>query len=194
MSRAIMRFTALMLGVALAVAAPTAAHAQAINPAQAAGLAQAALGIAFGVMFPAPQCGPHDAMPPPYRPTTPAYSPPPPLDQHANLDNDDDDSRPLRPLPPRPSTYSLQPQTRPDAQDESDQMTDVRARDSDQTADQPAMSEDGEQPAPPRTKRRPAQHNHQAQTTKPAQSSGQVAEIPSLPRGAQRSDRFAPQQ
>jgi hypothetical protein len=186
-----MRFTIFMLAAALTVAVPTAAHAQA---AQAAGIAQLAVGIAFGVMFPAPQCGPHDAMPRPYQPRTPSYSPPPPpLDQHGNLENDDDDSQPLRPLPPRPGTYSLQPQTRPDAPDESDQTTNVRARDTDQSADQPAMSDDDEQPAQPR-KRRPAHHNRQAQATEPTQTSGQVAEIPSVPRGAQRSDSFAPQQ
>ena len=179
-----MKFTIFMLAVALTVAVPTAAHSQA---AQAAGIAQAALGIAFGVMFPAPRCGPHDALPQPYQPRTPSYSPPPPpLDQHANLDEDDDDSRPLRPLPPRPSTYSLQPQTRPDAEDESDQTTNVRARDTD-SSDQPVLSEDDPQPVQPRTKRRPVRPNRQAQTTEPAQSSGQVAEIPSLPRGAQRS-------
>ena len=186
-----MRSKAFILAVAFAVAAPTAAHAQA---AQAVGLAQIAVGIAFGVMFPAPQCGPHDAMPRPYQPRTPSYSPPPPpLDQHGSLGDDDDDNQPLRPLPPPPSTYSLQPQTRTDAQDEYDQPTNARARDADQS-DQPVMSEDDRQPAQPHTKRRRVHHNRQVQTTQPIQTSGQVAEIPSLPRGAQRSDSSSPQQ
>jgi hypothetical protein len=198
------RFIVLVLAVALALAAPTAAHAQA---AQAVGLAEVALGIAFGVMFPAPQCGPHDQLPPPYQPARPNYGPPPQPDQHANLEqhnnfDDDDDfeddfAQPVHHHPPRhlDSNYSRQSQTRPDAQDESDQRANLRARD----GDQPAVSADDEQqPVTAPARRRPhRRHQPQTEPVEQTQSSGQMAEIPSLSQPTQASPRtggFAPEQ
>jgi hypothetical protein len=168
-----MKFKALILAVAVSVAVPAAAHAQGMNPAQAAGLAQAVLGIAFGVMFPAPQCGPHDAMPPTFQPARPNYSPPPPyqparpdylpppeterranLEQHDSFDDDDDfdeDFQPVHRHPPKhaESSYSLQPETRPGADDTSDQSN-LRPGDAEQPGDQPAAAYDeDQQPANP---------------------------------------------
>ena len=202
-----MRFTVLGLAVALAVTAPGAAHAQAISPLQAAGIAQAVLGIAYGVMFPAPQCGPHDAIPRPYQPT-PSYNPPPPnpdqfdrLDRHTSTDqpaslDEDDDDKPLKPLPPPPSASSEQPQTRPDEMGpddryDSDQTASGRARDSDESDGQPVMREADSQPAPARRKHRRTRSVQRGEQT---QNSGQVAEIPSISQGTQRSGALTPEQ
>jgi len=208
-----MRLKAFMLAVALTVAAPAAAHAQGMNPAQAAGLAQAVLGIAFGVMFPAPQCGPNDhlpppsqpvrpnyAPPPPYQPARPDYLPPPPEDQRATRDQrdnfdddddfDDDFRQPVHRHPPKhaESSYSLQPETRPGAYDISDQSN-LRPGDAEQPGDQPAAAYDeDQQPAnPPVRHRAPRRRHPQAQAAQQTQSGGQVAEIPSQPRAVQAS-------
>jgi hypothetical protein len=173
---------AIILALALTFVAPTVARAQ-INPLQAVGIAENVAGIVFGSMYPAPRCGPHDALPQPYQPATPPhYAAPPRPDQHANLDDDDDDE-PIRPAPHRLSTYSLQPQTRPNAEDASDQTAEVRAHDgSEQPVDEAALSD--EQPVQNRVRHRAAR-SRPAKTIAQTQSSGQVAEIPSQPRIAQ---------
>jgi hypothetical protein len=178
-----MKLAAIMLAFALTVMAPKPARAQ-MNPAQAAGLATSIAGIVFGALYPAPRCGPHDAPPHPYQPATPPHYAPPPGSpaEHADLDDDDDDE-PIQPQFHRHlSTDASQPQSRPNADDESDQTTAVRTRDeSQQPADEAAASDDEEQPAqtpmPHRARRR-----RPAQTIGQSQSSGQVAEIPSQPR------------
>jgi hypothetical protein len=193
-----------MLGLALTVAAPAVARAQHFDPLQAAAIAESVVGMVFGPMYATPRCGPHDALPQPYQPRTPSYNPPPQPDQHSNLDDDDDDdySQPVQPPSRRHlGTYSLQPQTRPNAQDESeqttDQTTDVRARDAGQSDNQAVLSEDEQRPVQVHAQRRSGHRNRHPQAVAQTQSSGQVAEIPSLPRATQASsgsDGFAPEQ
>jgi hypothetical protein len=179
-----MRLGAIMLAIALTVVAPSAARAQ-VNPLQAMGIAESMARIVFGSMYPAPQCGPHDALPQPYQPP-PHYAPPPRPDQHANLDDNDDYNDPIQPRSSRRfGTYSLQPQPRPEAEDDTDQTTGLRARDAGQPADQPGVSDDGGQPVAAHVRRRSARPKRPAQTIVQTQSAGQVAEIPSLPRAAQ---------
>ncbi len=178
-----MRFTAFMLAVAL-TAAPGAAQAQAISPAQAVGIAQAVLGIVVGPMFGTPQCGPHDAMPPPYQPARPNYNPPPPPAQQANLDDQDDEE--LRPLPPprhSASDYSLQPQNQSPAEDETGQPAQLGASDQsryDQSDDE------SQQPVTTPARHRAARRNPPPSSIEQTQSSGQVTEIPSLPRRSEK--------
>jgi hypothetical protein len=169
-----MRFVAVAL--VLAWSAPTVASAQAMNPVQATGMALNIARLVYGAMYPAPRCGPHDAPPPrPYQPTPPSYVPPPHPDETSSFDSDDDDDD--QPLPPRPShhlsTANVQPSNHPDADDESDQTAGVRARDSGQPDYDPARTIDQ------------------------GQSSGQVAEIPSLNGStgtSSQSGNFGPQQ
>jgi len=184
-----MKFGAIWLGLALTAVTPAVASAQHISPLQAAAIAESVVGIAFGVMYPAPRCGPHDAMPRPFQPP-PAYNTPPPRPQPPSdlgYNNDDpaDDDGDYQPLPPRaprhPNTYSLQPQTRAEAADESDQTTDIRARDDNaQSGNQFASGGEDAQPAQAPVRHRLARRKERTQTPAPAQSSGQVAVIPSL--------------
>jgi hypothetical protein len=165
-----MKFSVIVLALALAAASPPA---QAQSAAQAAAIAQGVVGLIFGVMHPTPQCGPHDAMPQPLRPSTPVYSPPqpspPPSYRSSNLsdDDDDDDIQPVQRHPVRhPSAYNSQPQTRPEDYDDSDQPAEVPA---------PRPDRSGVADAP----HQPAQDNS-AQDGGSADS-GQVVEIPSQP-------------
>jgi len=169
-----MKFSVTILALALATAA---APAQAQNAAQAAAIAQGVVGLIFGVMNPTPQCGPHDAMPQPYRPSTPVYSqpqpsPPPPYPS-SNLSDDDDDDE-IQPVQRHavhhPSAYSSQPQTPSgEDQDDSDQPAEVRASHTDRSGVADAQPQ-------------PAQDNS-LQDGGSAQS-GQVVEIPSQPTAA----------
>lgn len=179
-----MRLGAIILAFALTVLAPSAARAQ-VNPLQAMGIAESMARIVFGSMYPAPRCGPHDALPQPYQPPPPPqYAPPPRPDQHANLDYNDDYNDPIQPRSSRRlGTYSLQPQPRPEAEDDADQTTGLRSRDAGRPADQPGVSDDGGQPVAAHVRRRSARSKRPAQTIVQTQSAGQVAEIPSLPRG-----------
>jgi hypothetical protein len=171
-----MRFGVIAFALALtAVAVSPSVHAQALNPAQVAGIAQGVVGLIFGVMNPTPQCGPHDVLPQPYRPSIPVYRQPQPSQprpyQQRNLSDDDDDDgiQPLqrRPVPP-PGTYSSQPQTRPyQDEDDSDQPAEVRA---------PQTS----QPRARVAAQRQAAPDYEAQDRE-STDSGQVAEIPAQP-------------
>ncbi len=171
-----MRIGVIAFAFALTAAAvPASVHAQALNPAQVAGIAQGVVGLIFGVMNPTPQCGPHDVLPQPYRPSIPVYSQPqpsqPPPYQQRNFSDDDDDDgiQPLqrRPVPP-PGTYSSQPQTRPyQDEDDSDQPAEVRAPPPSQPRARVAARR---QPAP----------DYDAQDRE-STDSGQVAEIPAQP-------------
>jgi len=171
-----MRFGVIAFALALTAATvPGSVHAQALNPAQVAGIAQGVVGLIFGVMNPTPQCGPHDALPQPYRPSTPVYSQPqpsqPPAYPQRDLsdDDDDDDIQPLQRHPiPHPSTYSSQPQTRPyQDEDDSDQPSEVRAP---QAAQPQAQAAGRRQPAA----------DYDAPDSE-STDSGQVAEIPTQP-------------
>lgn len=168
-----MKIGVIAFGFALiAVAVQGAAHAQAINPAQAAAIAQGVVGLIFGVMNPTPQCGPHDAIPRPYQPQTPNYSQPQPSQpmpypgSELSDDDDDDDIQPVhRPAVRHPLTYSSQPQTGADeTQDDSSQAAETQATGPSATA---------------KARRRPVQEES-AQDTGSMQS-GQVVEIPSQP-------------
>ncbi len=165
-----MKFSVIVLALALAAAI---SPAQAQNAAQAAAIAQGVVGLIFGVMHPTPQCGPHDAMPQPLRPSTPVYSQPqpspPPSYSSSNLSDDDDDNdiQPVQRHPVRhPSAYSSQSQTRPTEEDESDQPVEVRAPRTDRSGVVDAQHQ-------------PAQDNS-AQDGGSTES-GQVVEIPSQP-------------
>ncbi len=165
--------------IVLSLVAPGVVHAQ-MNPAQAIGIAEGIAGIVFGSMYPAPRCGPHDAIPQPYQPPPPRYAPPPRPEQHTDLD--DDDTEPLAPPPRRLNPYSLQPQTHRNA--EKGQTTDLRNRDDgQQPADETAVNDDEEQPVQTQPRHQPVRrHYPPAQTIGQSQSQGQVAEIPSQPR------------
>ncbi len=164
-----MKFSVIVLALALAAATPPA---QAQSAAQAAAIAQGVVGLIFGVMHPTPQCGPHDAMPQPLRPSTPVYSQPqpspPPSYSSSNLsDDDDDDIQPVQRHPVRhPSAYNSQPQTRPADYDDSDQPAEVPARRSDQSGVADARHQTAQDSG--------AQDGGAAE-------SGQVVEIPSQP-------------
>jgi hypothetical protein len=109
------------------------------------------------------------------------------------IEDDDDD----QPLPPRPSHHlstASQPRTHPDVEDESDQTADVRARDGGQPDYEPVASDNDDQPVQTTTPRhRPTPRKAPAPTIDQGQSSGQVAEIPSM-RPAAQSGGFGPQQ
>jgi hypothetical protein len=185
------KFAAIAFGVAMIGASAPVANAQAINPLQAAAIAETVVGLVFDAMNPTPKCGPHEAIPRPYQPTTPSYTPPPSRpDQHASLDDDDDEElKPLKPRPSRPpGNYSLQPQTRPNAEDEPDQPSDIGTRDAGQSAYETAANDDAGQPVQHHRRHRPVHRSRPTQNVQrpspsieTTQNSGQVAEIPSLP-------------
>ncbi|HZY59490.1 MAG TPA: hypothetical protein VFE56_06995 [Candidatus Binataceae bacterium] len=203
-----MRLSLIVLAAALTIAVP--ARAQQFNPAQAAAIAQGVVGLMFGVMFPQPQCGPHDnfgqayrfqprppayVQPQPYQPATPYYGQPQPRPQpNLSYEDDDDDGQPLQPLPPRisrrSSNDSRQPQPYSNVnEDQPDQPAQARATDPGQSYRPAPGDEVDDQPVEAVTRHRSAHHHRSQQTAAqddPQSSvrpdvSGQVAEIPAQP-------------
>jgi hypothetical protein len=183
-----MRLSVIVLAAALTVAVP--ARAQQFNPAQAAAIAQGVVGLMFGVMFPQPQCGPHDNFgqpfpyqprtpaygqplpyqPQPYQPATPSYSQPQPRPQpNLGYEDDDDDGQPLQPLPPRisrrSSNDSRQPQPYSNVnEDQPDQPAQARATDPGQSYRPAPGDEVDDQPVEAVTRHRSAHHHRSQQT------------------------------
>jgi hypothetical protein len=179
-----LRFAALVIVFAF-IALPATARAQAINPT---GIAINMMRLVYGAMYPAPQCGPHDApAPQPYQPPPPTYIPPPPHPGEASdFDSGDDDD--YQPVQPRSSRHlradGEQSGARTGAGDDSDQTAGVRERDSHQPDYEPVTSdEDDGQPLQAAAKR----HRSAQPAAQTIEEPGQVAEIPSLPRTARPS-------